>query len=150
MTQYAIFAAGCFWGVEEHFRRLAGVVSTKVGYIGGHTENPTYREICQGDTEHAEAVLIEFDPAKITFSALLQQFWRCHNPTEKDRQGVDIGRQYRSAIFVYDDEQHQIATESMQHAQEGFTRPIATEILPMSTFTLAEEYHQQYIAKKRR
>ncbi len=149
MNQYATFAAGCFWGIEEHFRTLAGVVSTQVGYIGGHTENPTYREVCNGDTEHAEAVQIEFDPEQVSFTALLQQFWQCHNPTEKDRQGVDVGRQYRSAIFVHDDAQYQTAKVSMQQAQADFSRPIATEIVPATIFYRAEEYHQLYIAKKR-
>lgn len=148
MSSYATFAAGCFWGVEERFRTLTGVASTSVGYIGGHTEHPTYQEVCQGDTEHAEAVQIEFDPKQVSFAALLEVFWHCHDPTQKDRQGVDVGRQYRSAIFAHDDEQRQTAQVSMQQAQAHFPRPIVTEILPATVFYRAEEYHQQYIAKK--
>ena len=150
MKQYATFAAGCFWGIEEHFRNLDGVLSTRVGYIGGHVENPTYQQVCRGDTEHAEAVEITFDPEQIAFINLLYEFWFCcHDPTQKDRQGPDIGRQYRSAIFVHDAKQHRIATMSMQLAQSRYGHSATTEILPATTFYPAEDYHQLYIAKKR-
>lgn len=148
-TETAIFAAGCFWGVEELFRQLNGVKSTEVGYTGGHVENPTYKEVCQGNTEHAEAVRIVFDCQEINFEALLEQFWGCHDPTQKDRQGLDVGRQYRTAIFFTTSEQQRIAEASKKALKTSYSRPILTEITPASTFYLAEDYHQQYVAKKR-
>ena len=145
----AIFAAGCFWGIEEHFRQLLGVMDTCVGYIGGHTIEPTYQQVCRGDTEHAEAVEIDFEPAQISYARLLEEFWRCHNPTQKDRQGPDVGRQYRSAIFFCNEIQRQQAEASKAAMQPHFSLPIVTEIVPASTFYHAEEHHQQYVAKQR-
>lgn len=145
----ATFAAGCFWGVEETFRQTDGVTSTQVGYVGGETEAPTYQQVCNGNTGHAEAVELTFDPDKISYQQLLEIFWNCHNPTQLNRQGPDYGTQYRTAIFTHDDEQATLATESKQQLEAGnrFGKPIATEIVPTSTFYRAEEYHQQYIAK---
>lgn len=136
----ATFAAGCFWGVEDKFRKLNGVISTQVGYTGGHTENPTYEEVCSDETGHAEAVEITFDPEKISYKELLFIFWRTHNPTTLNRQGFDVGSQYRSAIFYHNDEQKHLALESKpQNA--------VTEIVPSTKFWRAEEYHQQYYEK---
>jgi len=145
----ATFAAGCFWGVEETFRRTEGVVETQVGYIGGQTESPDYKSVCSGNTGHAEAVEVTFDPARVTFEQLLDVFWKCHNPTQLNRQGPDFGTQYRTAIFTHDDEQLQSATESKQRLDESgqLGQPVATEIVSASIFHRAEEYHQQYIAK---
>lgn len=145
----ATFAAGCFWGVEETFRRTEGVVETQVGYIGGQTESPDYKSVCSENTGHAEAVEVTFDPARVTFEQLLDVFWKCHNPTQLNRQGPDFGTQYRTAIFTHDDEQLQSATESKQRLDESgqLGQPVATEIVPASIFHRAEEYHQQYISK---
>ncbi|NQY82854.1 MAG: peptide-methionine (S)-S-oxide reductase MsrA [Alphaproteobacteria bacterium] len=147
-TQKAIFSAGCFWGVEEHFRTLPGVQRTEVGYIGGHTKNPDYKQVCRGDTEHVEAVRIVFDADQVCYADLLAEFWRCHDPTQKDRQGLDVGRQYRSAIFVYDADQRSAAENAKASVQSAFSRPIVSEILPATTFYTAEDYHQFYIAKR--
>lgn len=144
----ATFAAGCFWGVEATFRRLAGVKSTAVGYIGGHLANPTYQDVCTDDTGHAEAVEITFDPQVISFHDLLEVFWANHDPTTRDRQGPDIGTQYRSAIFFHSPEQEQEAKKSMEEAQKRFRRPIVTQIVPAPEFFRAEEYHQQYLEKR--
>jgi peptide-methionine (S)-S-oxide reductase len=145
----ALFAAGCFWGVEEAFRRVEGVVATAVGYSGGTVENPTYQDVCAGHTGHAEVVQAEFDPAKVTYEQLLEVFWSVHDPTQVNRQGPDVGSQYRSAIFHHGPEQEAAATASRDAlaASGRFRKPIATEITPASTFHRAEEYHQQYIAK---
>lgn len=145
----ATFAAGCFWGVEETFRQTDGVLSTQVGYTGGETESPTYQQVCTGNTGHAEAVELTYDPEMISYEQLLDVFWNCHNPTQLNRQGPDYGTQYRTAIFTHDDEQAKLATASKQQLAESgkFGKPIATEIVPASTFYRAEEYHQQYIAK---
>lgn len=148
MTQ-AFFAAGCFWSVEETFRTLAGVEKTAVGYCGGHQDNPTYEQVCGGGTGHAEAVRVNYDPEAVSFGDLLNHFWECHDPTTANRQGWDIGTQYRSAIFCQDDLQRAQALSSMEAAQARFRRPIVTEIVAAAPFWLAEEYHQQYIAKKR-
>ncbi|HKX13113.1 MAG TPA: peptide-methionine (S)-S-oxide reductase MsrA [bacterium] len=149
-TQKAIFAAGCFWGVEEAFRSLPGVLDSVVGYTGGKTEDPTYKEVCTDRTGHAEAVLVEYDPEKISYDRLLEVFWANHDPTTKDRQGPDIGSQYRSAIYFFSPEQQQAAQASKQamEASGKFRRPIVTEITPAATFYRAEDYHQRYLEKR--
>ena len=146
----AMFAAGCFWGVEETFRQLAGVLHTEVGYSGGQVENPGYERVCSGTTGHAEVVRIEFDPAVIAYDRLLDVFWQCHDPTQLNRQGPDVGSQYRSAIFYYDDEQAQAAVRSKQALEDAarYARPVVTEITPASAFYRAEEYHQRYLQKR--
>jgi peptide-methionine (S)-S-oxide reductase len=149
MTQKATFAAGCFWGVEETFRTTPGVLSTKVGYVGGHTEHPTYEDICGHGTGHAEAVEVEFEPSKISFEKLLQLFWDNHNPTTLNRQGPDVGDQYRSAIFYHSPEQESQARASMDRMnKEKFQGKIVTQIVPEAKFWRAEEYHQQYLKKR--
>src|ERR1700693_1090628 len=147
-TEKATFGAGCFWGVEETFRNLEGVLSTAVGYAGGTKENPTYQDVCTDKTGHAEAVEVEFDPAQISFDALLDVFWSNHNPTTLNRQGPDIGTQYRSAIFFHDAEQEATAKASKDRWQSKFRRPIVTKIVPAETFYAAEDYHQQYLEKR--
>ena len=134
MTERATFAAGCFWGVEAAFREIPGVVSTRVGYTGGHTDNPTYREVCGHRTGHAEAVEVTFDPDVVSYEQLLALFWSIHNPTTRDRQGWDIGSQYRSAIFFHSEEQRQAAEASRDAAQTHLGKPIVTEIVPAATF----------------
>jgi peptide-methionine (S)-S-oxide reductase len=148
----ATFAAGCFWGVEEAFRTVPGVLKTTVGYSGGHVENPTYDGVCSGCTGHAESVLVEYDPARVTYDQLLDVFWNEHDPTTRDRQGPDVGTQYRSAIFFHDAEQQAAALASKERLERSgrFRRPIVTEIVPASTFYPAEDYHQQYFAKSGR
>ena len=150
-TQKATFAAGCFWGVEYGFNHLKGVVATTVGYTGGHTKNPTYENVCSDETRHAEAVLVEFDPAKITYERLLDEFWNLHDPTQHMRQGPDVGSQYRSAIFFHDEEQKKSAIESKNKLTKSkkYTKPIVTEIVPAATFYPAEEYHQKYWLKNK-
>jgi peptide-methionine (S)-S-oxide reductase len=150
MTEKATFAAGCFWGVEEEFRNLEGVTETTVGYEGGHTSNPSYKDVCTDTTGHAEVVQVEFDPAKISYTALVDVFWQAHDPTQVNRQGPDFGTQYRSAIFYHTPEQEQAARESKAklEASGKFRRLIATEILPAQPFWRAEEYHQKYLAKR--
>ena len=147
--QKATFAAGCFWGIEDAFRSVPGVLDAAVGYIGGHVDEPTYKQVCTGRTNHAEAVEVIFDPARVSFAELVEFFWKIHNPTQKDRQGPDFGTQYRSAIFTHDDEQVKTANQSKAQADASgrFPRPIVTEIVPASTFWRGEEYHQQYSAK---
>ncbi|HUZ50827.1 MAG TPA: peptide-methionine (S)-S-oxide reductase MsrA [Candidatus Dormibacteraeota bacterium] len=140
----ATFAAGCFWGVEMTFRQIPGVLDAIVGYTGGHTQNPTYREVCSDTTGHAEAIEVTYDPAQVTYERLLEVFWQMHDPTQVNRQGPDIGTQYRSAIFTHSDEQARIARASRDRAQSDFGRPIATEIVPATQFYRAEEYHQRY------
>ena len=146
----ATFAAGCFWGVEEAFRTLDGVQRTEVGYMGGTTENPTYQQVCSGATGHAEVVDIQFDPEVIDYRQLLEKFWNKHNPTTLNRQGWDLGTQYRSAIFYHTDEQRRQAEESKAalDAAGSYADPIVTEIVPAGAFWRAEEYHQQYILKQ--
>lgn len=147
MNERAIFAAGCFWGIQHFFDQLDGVEKTRVGYIGGHTENPSYNEVCRDNTGHAEAVEILFDPTTINYTQLLQQFWACHDPTLVNRQGPDIGSQYRSAIFYTDATQLTQAEKSRDQAQAEYSRVIATQIQPASHFYPAEDYHQAYFKK---
>lgn len=146
----ATFAAGCFWGVEAAFREIPGVASTRVGYTGGHLSEPTYKQVCSGGTGHAEAVEVSFDADKVSFDQLLDVFWSNHDPTTRNRQGPDVGHQYRSAIFFHDEDQLRAATRSMERRQSSgkFSRPIVTEITPAATFWTAEEYHQQYLEKR--
>ncbi len=148
--EQAAFGAGCFWGVEELYRALAGVIETKVGYMGGTTEHPTYEMVCTGNTGHAEAVHIVYDPALTTYAELLRIFWNNHNPTTLNRQGPDIGSQYRSVIFYYTEDQRETAEASKQELidRKQFNDPIVTEIVPVTAFWDAEEYHQQYLAKR--
>jgi len=146
----AVFAAGCFWGVEARFRALAGVLETEVGYTGGASDSPSYEEVCTGRTGHAEAVRVVYDPARIGYDRLLDVFWDAHDPTQVNRQGPDVGTQYRSAIFYLDDQQKAAATESRARLAEagGYRAPIATEIVPAGRFWPAESYHQQYLEKR--
>ncbi|MFZ0211599.1 MAG: peptide-methionine (S)-S-oxide reductase MsrA [Candidatus Acidiferrales bacterium] len=146
----ATFAAGCFWGVEEAFRHIKGVTSTTVGYTGGTTKNPSYKDVCTGTTGHAEAVEVEFDPAQVSYRELLAAFFQNHNPTTLNSQGPDHGTQYRSAIFYHDAEQEAAAREAIAALEKSgvFKRPIVTQIKPASEFYRAEEYHQQYLAKR--
>ncbi len=146
----ATFAAGCFWGVEEAFRTVDGVVSTVVGYSGGTTQDPAYEDVCTGETGHAEAVEIEFDPSRVSYRELLQVFWNIHDPTTLNRQGPDIGTQYRSAVFYHTPEQKALAMESRAGLENSGRLAIVTEITPASTFYHAEEYHQRYLEKRGR
>lgn len=148
--QTAYFAAGCFWGVEAAFRRIEGVTATAVGYMGGHVHNPTYRQVCGGRTGHAETVRVEYDPKKTSYTQLLDTFWSIHDPTTRNRQGPDVGSQYRSAIFAADEEQYKAAAESLKAMMRSgrFARPIVTEIKKAGPFYMAEEYHQQYLEKQ--
>jgi len=145
----AAFAAGCFWQVEEAFRSVPGVSATQVGYTGGYMPDPTYGDVCAGATGHAETLEVEFDPERVSYDQLLDIFWDVHDPTQVNRQGPDVGTQYRSAIFVHSPEQEAAARASKERAQSRFPRPIATEIVPASEFYRAEEYHQRYIDKRR-
>ena len=140
----AAFAAGCFWGVEDAFRHVPGVVATAPGYSGGHTVNPTYEDVCTHTTGHAETVLVEYDPAKVSYDKLLTAFWMMHDPTQMNRQGPDIGDNYRSVVFTFDDEQARVAKASKEKEQPKHDKPIATSIEPMRVFYKAEAYHQQY------
>ena len=149
-TQKAVFAAGCFWGVEAKFRAVPGVADARSGYAGGRLENPTYRQVCGGDTGHAEAVEVIFDPAAVSYHQLLEVFWNLHDPTQKNRQGPDVGSQYRSAIFFHGEAQRAAAEESRDREQERRSRPIATEIAAAGIFWPAEDYHQRYLEKRRR
>jgi peptide-methionine (S)-S-oxide reductase len=144
----ATFGAGCFWGVETAFRRVEGVIDAAVGYTGGDLENPTYQDVCGGHTGHAEAVEVDFDPSKVSYEALLQTFFAIHDPTQVDRQGPDVGRQYRSAIFYHSLEQRSAAESAKIVAGQSLRRPVATEIVPASTFWRAEDYHQRYFEKR--
>ncbi len=146
----ATFAAGCFWGVEEAFRQMKGVTSTTVGYTGGTTPNATYKQVCTGSTGHAEAVEVEFDPAQVSYRELVAAFFQNHNPTTLNSQGPDFGTQYRSAIFYHDAEQEAEAREAIATLEKShiFNRPIVTEVKPAGPFYRAEEYHQQYLAKR--
>ena len=148
--QKATFAAGCFWGVEETFRQTRGVVDTALGYTGGKSSQPTYEQVCAGRTGHAEAVEVTFDPTLVAYEALLQIFWENHDPTTPNRQGPDVGEQYRSAIFVHSPEQEASARASKAalEASGRFSRPIVTQIAPAVEFWRAEEYHQRYLAKR--
>ena len=146
----ATFGAGCFWGVEAAFGKIPGVVSTAVGYAGGTKVNPSYEEVCRGDTGHTEVVRVDFDPERVSYEKLLQAFWECHDPTQVDRQGPDFGYQYRSVVFGENDAQLALARASKQEldASGKYSRPIATAIEPSRAFYRAEEYHQQYLAKR--
>jgi peptide-methionine (S)-S-oxide reductase len=146
----ATFGAGCFWGVEEEFRKVPGVLATAVGYSGGTTQNPTYQDVCSDQTGHAEVVEVEYDPAKVSYDALLEVFWNNHNPTQLNRQGPDVGTQYRSAIFFHSPEQEAAARASKAKLEKSgrFPRPIVTEISPAAPFWRAEEYHQRYFEKR--
>jgi len=143
----ATFAAGCFWGVEAAFRQLPGVLEVISGYTGGQTAHPNYHDVCTGRTGHAEAVEITYDPQKISYEALLDAFWKVHNPTTPNRQGPDVGTQYRSAIFTHGEEQHRLAGESRTREQANQKAPIVTEIVAAGEFYPAEEYHQRYFEK---
>jgi peptide-methionine (S)-S-oxide reductase len=146
-SKTATFAAGCFWGVEDAFAQLPGVIDAVSGYTGGHVDNPTYRQVCGHATGHAEAVEVTYDPQRISYDQLLDFFWQIHDPTQLNRQGPDVGDQYRSAIFTHDDEQARAAAASRDREQSKHARPIVTEIAPASRFWRAEEYHQRYFEK---
>ena len=143
----ALFGAGCFWGVEETFRKTPGVINTLVGYSGGNTINPSYESVCQGNTNHTEVVLVEFDNSKITYQELLMVFWKCHDPTTPNRQGPDIGTQYRSAIYYYNEDQKNKSIYSKNEYAKSLGLNIVTEISEAKEFYKAEEYHQKYIQK---
>lgn len=149
-TEKATFGAGCFWGVEATFRAIRGVTNATVGYAGGKTENPTYEDVCAHGTGHAEVVQVEFDPAIVSYSQLLDVFWSNHNPTTLNRQGPDVGDQYRSVIFYHTPEQRAAADESKASLDKSgrFARPIVTHIEPAATFYPAEDYHQRYLEKR--
>ncbi len=146
----ATFGAGCFWGVEANFRQIPGVLATAVGYLGGAVDNPTYEDVCSGRTQHAEVVKVVYDPRRVTFEQLLEVFWANHDPTTLNRQGPDVGTQYRSAVFYHDDIQAEIARATLKRLEASgrFRRPIVTEISPATTFWMAEDYHQQYLEKR--
>ncbi|HEY5522228.1 MAG TPA: peptide-methionine (S)-S-oxide reductase MsrA [Desulfuromonadaceae bacterium] len=149
MVEIATFAAGCFWGVEDTFMCLPGVVATRVGYCGGRTDNPTYRDVCSHDTGHAEAVEVTFDPLQISYNELLKVFWECHDPTQISRQGPDFGEQYRSAIFCHTEDQREsaLASRAELERRHTFRKTIATQIVPATVFWEAEAYHQKYHQK---
>ncbi len=142
------FAAGCFWGVEAAFRQIEGVIDAPSGYTGGTLKDPSYRDVCTGRTGHAEAVEVKFDPARVSYEQLLDAFWNLHDPTTPNRQGPDVGTQYRSAIFYHSSAQEAAARASKEKAQARFRKPIVTEISPATTFYRAEEYHQRYFEKQ--
>ncbi len=152
MTQTATFAAGCFWGIEAAFRQIRGVTAAAVGYLGGHTHDPTYEDVCSKSTGHAEVVQVVYDPDIVSYESLLDAFWEMHDPTQLNRHGPDVGDQYRSAIFVHTPEQQAAAEASKQSLEQSgrFDRPLATEITPAAPFYRGEEYHQQYLAKRGR
>jgi peptide-methionine (S)-S-oxide reductase len=148
-TERATFAAGCFWRVEENFRKIKGVVDVTVGYTGGQVDSPTYEAVCGGDTGHAEAVDVSFDPKIVSYEELVGAFWNMHDPTTKNRQGPDVGAQYRSAIFFHTDEQREIAERIKKELEQSrkYQNPIVTEIVSVKDFHRAEEYHQRYLEK---
>lgn len=152
MKEIATLGAGCFWGVEETFRKLKGVIDVKVGYAGGSTQNPTYNDVCSGRTGHAEVVQIEFDPIQITFEKLLDVFWQSHDPTSEYRAGIDSNNQYRSIILYHSKEQQEKAEMAKENLEKSktFSHPIITQIVPFEQFYVAEEYHQQFLEKQRR
>lgn len=147
-TRKATFGAGCFWGIESAFRGVPGVVGAPVGYSGGVVAEPSYEQVCTGRTGHAEVVEVEYDPERVSYYELLDVFWKLHDPTQKNRQGPDVGTQYRSVVFYHDEEQRQRAEASMERAQSTRSRPVVTEITPAGKFYRAEEYHQRYFEKK--
>lgn len=147
MNSIATFAAGCFWGAKELFRSQEGVIGTRVGYTGGTVTNPTYKQVCGGDTGHAESVEITFDPQKISYERLLRLFWENHDPTTMNRQVPDVGEQYRSVVFYHSTEQKEIAERMKRDVQKNYDRPVVTAILPADIFYQAEDYHQQYFSK---
>lgn len=146
----ATFGAGCFWGIEAAFRQLPGVLATAVGYMGGEVDEPSYRQVCTGRTGHAEVVQVSFDPARLSYDDVLAVFWDNHDPTTRDRQGPDVGPQYRSAVFFHDDDQEAAARRSIEalEASGRFRRSVVTEVTPAATFWPAEDYHQQYLEKR--
>jgi len=150
MTEIATFGAGCFWGVEAAFRRVPGVIEAISGYSGGHTENPTYKDVCTDQTGHAEVVQVTFDPAKVSYEQLLEVLWKMHDPTQVNRQGPDFGTQYRTAVFYHTPEQEAKAQKSKEALEKSgkLRRPVATEITAAGPFWRAEEYHQKYLEKR--
>jgi peptide-methionine (S)-S-oxide reductase len=146
-AQRATFAAGCFWGIEAAFRELDGVLDATVGYTGGETPDPTYEQVCGGRTGHAEAVEVVFDPSRVSYRKLLETFWHIHNPTTPNRQGWDVGSQYRSAVFFHDEAQEHLALATREVEQESLVKPIVTQIVPVATFYRAEDYHQRYFER---
>jgi len=144
----ATFGAGCFWGVEAAFRKVKGIQKTRVGYAGGKTKNPRYEQVCSDTTGYIEVVEVEFDSQKVSYKALLKVFWSCHNPTQLNRQGPDVGSQYKSVIFYYNEKQKGEALHSKKEEQKKYKEKIVTEILPAPKFYKAEEYHQQYLEKR--
>jgi len=150
MSNKATFGAGCFWGVELRFRELDGVMDAAVGYMGGTVEQPTYEQVCTDQTGHAEVVEIEFDPDRIDYETLVREFFALHDPTQVNRQGPDVGRQYRSVVFFHDDDQRAVAEAVRADLDKSgrFSRPIATAVDPATTFWRAEDYHQQYLARR--
>jgi peptide-methionine (S)-S-oxide reductase len=147
-TSQATFGAGCFWHVEEAFREVQGVVKTAVGYMGGKTKDPSYEDVCSDKTEHAEVVQLKFDPKKVSYEQLLEIFWSSHNPTTPNRQGLDVGTQYRSIIFYHSEKQKAAAEISKEIEQKKYMQKIVTEIVPAQAFYKAEEYHQHYLEKR--
>jgi len=150
VTKKATFGAGCFWGVEAAFRQLEGVEATRVGYAGGQLDNPTYEDVCSHTTGHAEVVEVSYDPEQVSYEQLLDVFWRKHDPTQLNRQGWDVGDQYRSVVFFHDEEQREAAERSKESEQPRYRKPIVTQIEPAPTFYEAEDYHQQYLEKRGR
>ncbi len=148
-VEKATFAAGCFWGVEQAFREVEGVLDTRVGYCGGSTGNPTYKEVCTGRTGHAESVEVTYDPERVRYEELLEVFWECHDPTQWQRQGPDVGSQYRSVIFYHDERQREAAGRAKEALDKSgrYRHPVVTEIVPEAPFYPAEDYHQQYLEK---
>lgn len=149
-TEVVTFGAGCFWGIEDTFSKVRGVVKTRVGYAGGNLKNPTYQKVCSGKTGHVEAVEVTFNPKVISYEKLLEVFWNIHNPTTKGRQGVDIGSQYNSAIFYHNEKQKEIAEKSKKDKQKGIGKKVVTMIKPAKDFWKAEEYHQKYFEKQKK
>ena len=144
----ALFGAGCFWGVEKYFQQLKGILHTQVGYSGGTLSNPSYENVCTGKTGHAEVVLIEFDDKQLSYEKLIEYFWKCHDVTQLNQQGLDIGTQYRSEIFYYSDEQKRIAVKSKNELQKTISKTIVTNVSKATFFYKAEEYHQCFLQKK--
>ena len=147
-TEKATFGAGCFWQVEEAYRNTPGVIETAVGYEGGHVENPSYEQVCSGNTGHAEVTQVTFDPEQVSYEELVEKFWAVHDPTQLNRQGPDVGDQYRTVIFTHSDEQAEIARRSLENARQRFRDPIVTTVEPATGFWKAEEYHQCYLQKR--